>query len=251
QGIDTIVSTGDKDLAQLVDPHVTLVNTMSGEVLDVAGVNSKFGVPPERIVDYLMLVGDAVDNVPGVNKVGPKTAVKWLAEHGSIDALVAAADSVKGVAGNNLREAIPNFPLTRTLLTVKCDCDLSGHVSGWEDLAWRERDADTLTALFDRYGFRTWLRELTGDQERLPTGDARAAPQAVAPAELDYRIITDWAAFDAWMALVDEASLVALDTETTSLDEMRARLVGLSMAVKPGVACYIPVAHRGPEAGDQ
>lgn len=167
QGIDTIVSTGDKDLAQLVDPHVTLVNTMSGEVLDVAGVNNKFGVPPERIVDYLMLVGDTVDNVPGVNKVGPKTAVKWLAEHGSIDALVAAADSVKGVAGNNLREAIPNFPLTRTLLTVKCDCDLTGHVSDWEDLAWRERDAATLTALFDRYGFRTWLRELTGDQERL------------------------------------------------------------------------------------
>ena len=129
QGIDTIVSTGDKDLAQLVDLHVTLVNTMSGEVLDVAGVNDKFGVPPERIVDYLMLVGDTVDNVPGVNKVGPKTAVKWLAEHGSIDALVAAADSVKGVAGNNLREAIPNFPLTRTLLTVKCDCDLTGHVS--------------------------------------------------------------------------------------------------------------------------
>ncbi|CCJ50325.1 DNA polymerase I [Bordetella parapertussis] len=251
QGIDTIVSTGDKDLAQLVDPHVTLVNTMSGEVLDVAGVNDKFGVPPERIVDYLMLVGDTVDNVPGVNKVGPKTAVKWLAEHGSIDALVAAADSVKGVAGNNLREAIPNFPLTRTLLTVKCDCDLTGHVSDWEDLAWRERDAATLTALFDRYGFRTWLRELTGDQERLPTGDARAVPQAVAPAELDYRIITDWAAFDAWMALVEDAPLVALDTETTSLDEMQARLVGLSMAVKPGVACYIPVAHRGPEAGDQ
>ena len=150
------------------------------------------------------------------------------------------------MAGNNLREAIPNFPLTRTLLTVKCDCDLTGHVSDWEDLAWRRRDAATLTALFDRYGFRTWLRELTGDQERLPTGDARAVPQAVAPAELDYRIITDWAAFDAWMALVEDAPLVALDTETTSLDEMQARLVGLSMAVKPGVACYIPVAHRGP-----
>ena len=143
QGVDTIVSTGDKDLAQLVNSQVTLVNTMSGEVLNEAGVLNKFGVPPDRIVDYLMLVGDTVDNVPGVTKVGPKTAAKWISEYGSIDQLIADADGVKGVAGNNLREAIPNFPLTRQLLTVKCDCDLTGHVESIEDLAPRERDDAT------------------------------------------------------------------------------------------------------------
>lgn len=250
--VHTIVSTGDKDLAQLVNSHVTLVNTMSGEVLDEAGVVNKFGVPPDRIVDYLMLVGDTVDNVPGVTKVGPKTAAKWITEFGSIDKLIEGADGVKGVAGNNLREAIPNFPLTRQLLTVKCDCDLTGHVDSVHDLTPRSRDDAVLTELYERYGFRTWLRDLTGDTERVPAGDARVAHEApAAPATLDYRIIADWAAFDDWMALMQDAPIVALDTETTSLDEMQARLVGLSMSVAPGVACYIPVAHRGPDGAPQ
>ena len=244
--VHTIVSTGDKDLAQLVNSHVTLVNTMSGEVLDEAGVVNKFGVPPDRIVDYLMLVGDTVDNVPGVTKVGPKTAAKWISEFGSIDKLVEGAEGIKGVAGSNLREAIPNFPLTRELLTVKCDCDLTGHVDSVDDLTPRGRDEATLTELYERYGFRTWLRDLTGDAERVPAGDARVAVEVpVAPTELDYQIIADWPAFDAWLEKLQTAELVALDTETTSLDEMQARLVGLSMAVAPGVACYIPVAHRG------
>ncbi len=250
--VHTIVSTGDKDLAQLVNSHVTLVNTMSGEVLDEAGVVNKFGVPPDRIVDYLMLVGDTVDNVPGVTKVGPKTAAKWITEFGSIDKLVEGAEGIKGVAGNNLREAIPNFPLTRQLLTVKCDCDLTGHVDGVDDLTPRARDDATLTELYERYGFRTWLRDLTGDAERVPAGDARVAHEAPAvPETTDYRIISDWAAFDAWMEQVQQTALVALDTETTSLDEMQARLVGLSMSVAPGVACYIPVAHRGPDGAVQ
>ncbi|WP_454673400.1 DNA polymerase I [Achromobacter pestifer] len=250
--VHTIVSTGDKDLAQLVNSHVTLVNTMTGEVLDEPGVVNKFGVPPDRIVDYLMLVGDTVDNVPGVTKVGPKTAVKWLTEFGSIDKLIEEADGIKGVAGNNLREAIPNFPLTRQLLTVKYDCDLAGHVESVDDLIPRERDNATLTELYERYGFRTWLRDLTGDAERVPTGDARIAAEApAAPAELDYRIISDWTEFDAWFEKLQGASLVALDTETTSLDQMQARLVGLSLAVAPGVACYIPVAHRGPDGATQ
>ena len=250
--VHTIVSTGDKDMAQLVNSHVTLVNTMSGEVLDEAGVMNKFGVPPDRIVDYLMLVGDTVDNVPGVTKVGPKTAAKWITEFGSIDKLVEDADSIKGVAGSNLREAIPNFPLTRQLLTVKCDCDLAGHVDTVDDLKPRPRDDATLTELYERYGFRTWLRDLTGDTERVPAGDARVAHEApAAPETLDYRIISDWAAFDAWMELMQQTSLVALDTETTSLDEMQARLVGMSMSVSPGVACYIPVAHRGPDGAVQ
>ena len=158
--VRTIVSTGDKDLAQLVNSHVTLVNTMTSERLDPSGVLAKFGIPPERIVDYLMLVGDTVDNVPGVQKVGPKTAVKWLTEFGSIDALVAAADSIKGVAGANLRSAIPEFGLTRQLLTVKCDCDLTGHVDSLADLVPRPLDEAVLVELYDNYGFRSWLREI-------------------------------------------------------------------------------------------
>ncbi|MVW80323.1 DNA polymerase I [Bordetella sp. 02P26C-1] len=252
QGIHTIVSTGDKDLAQLVNEHVTLVNTMSGEVLDVAGVQNKFGVPPERIVDYLMLIGDTVDNVPGVTKVGPKTAVKWLSEFGTIDALIAQADTIKGVAGNNLREAIPMFPLTRQLLTVKCDCDLTGHIASFTDLEPKQPDVATLQSLYETYGFRTWLREVTGDTQRVPEGDARVIAEApAAPAELRYQVIAGWPAFDEWMALVAEAPLVALDTETTSLDEMQASLVGVSMSVEPGVACYIPLAHRGPDHPQQ
>ncbi|WP_171963381.1 DNA polymerase I [Bordetella trematum] len=252
QGWHTIVSTGDKDLAQLVNPQVTLVNTMTSETLDEAGVINKFGVPAERIVDYLMLVGDTVDNVPGVTKVGPKTAVKWLAEYGTIDNLVAHADSIKGVAGNNLREAIPNFPMTRQLLTVKDDCDLSAVLSSPQELAMGTVDTATLSELYDRYGFRTWLRELSGDAERVPAGDARVVAAAhAAPVAADYEIITEWPQFEAWLERLNQAELVALDTETTSLDGMQARLVGMSMAVTPGQACYLPLAHRGPEAGVQ
>lgn len=252
QGWHTVVSTGDKDLAQLVNPQVTLVNTMTSETLDEAGVVNKFGVPAERIVDYLMLVGDTVDNVPGVTKVGPKTAVKWLTEYGTIDNLVAHADAIKGVAGNNLREAIPNFPLTRQLLTVKDDCDLSAVLSSPEELAMGTVDTATLNELYDRYGFRTWLRELSGDAERVPAGDARVVAAAhAAPLEADYEIITEWPQFEAWLERLNQAELVALDTETTSLDGMQARLVGMSMSVTPGQACYLPLAHRGPEAGVQ
>jgi DNA polymerase-1 len=252
-GVKTIVSTGDKDLAQLVDDHVTLVNTMSGEVLDVPGVNQKFGVPPDRIVEYLMLVGDTVDNIPGVTKVGPKTAVKWLAEHGSIDALIEAADSIKGVAGANLREAIARFPLTRELLTVKCDCDLAGQVDSLADLVWRPRDAATLTELYEHYGFRSWVREISGDETRIPAGDARVQVDDIpaAPAETHYEIVTDWESFERLLQRLQAATLVALDTETTSLNEMEARLVGISFSTEPGVAAYIPLAHRGQDVGVQ
>jgi DNA polymerase-1 len=252
QDICTIVSTGDKDLAQLVNSHVTLVNTMNGEVLNEANVRPKFGVPPDRIVDYLMLVGDAVDNVPGVTKVGPKTAVKWLSEYGSVEQLVAAADSIKGVAGLHLRAAIPHFPLTRQLLTVKCDCDLSAHISSVAELVPREPNTQALVALYERYGFRSWLREITGDMQRIPAGDVHIAEGIpAAPAEVDYQTIDTWPKFDAWLERLTAVPLVALDVETTSLDEMEARLVGISMAVAPGVACYIPLAHRGFDSGRQ
>lgn len=263
RGVHTIVSTGDKDLAQLVNDRITLINTMSGEVLDEGGVRNKFGVPPERIVDYLMLVGDAVDNIPGVDKVGPKTAAKWLGEYGSLDNIVVHADALKGVAGQNLREAIPRFDLVRRLVTIKTDCELPPGILSFDDLRPRERDTETLIRLFDHYGFRTWLRELTGDPNRVPRGDARVRVAALSAQQEDsgglhliqddgaveYETVDTWEKFDDWLRRIEQADLVALDTETTGgLGALECRLVGLSLSVRPGQGCYIPLAHRGPDA---
>ncbi|WP_444633004.1 DNA polymerase I [Cupriavidus oxalaticus] len=271
QGVRTVVSTGDKDLAQLVNDQVTLVNTMSGEVLDPPGVAAKFGVPPERIIDYLSLIGDAVDNVPGVPKVGPKTAVKWLAEHGSLDGVMAAAPGMKGVVGENLRNTLDWLPMARQLVTVKTDCDLSKSVADFHALRETGEDKDKLVDFFQRYGFKTWLREATG--ERLPDARAQAraraaaapsqgglfdAPAAAAgsavqatedsaPTEIRYETVTTPGMLDDWMRRIEAAPLVALDTETDSLDPMQAQLVGISLSATPGQACYIPVAHRGPD----
>ena len=255
QGIDTIISTGDKDLAQLVTPHCKLVNTMNGEVLDQEGVRAKFGVPPERIVDYLMLVGDTVDNVPGVAKVGPKTAVKWLSAYDSVANLVAHANDIGGAVGENLRQAIGQFELTRHLLTVRTDCTLPASVQSIAELAPRRADETTLKRLYERYGFRSWLRELTGEPTRVPTGDSRIAkPQTTdsAPAELtrldpatlSYETVSTEEQARQWLKRIEQAELVALDTETTSLSGMQARLVGFSLAIEPGQACYVPLAHR-------
>lgn len=268
QGVRTVVSTGDKDLAQLVNGSVTLVNTMSGEILDPPGVQAKFGVPPERIVDYLSLIGDAVDNVPGVPKVGPKTAVKWLTEYGTLDNIMAGADGIKGVVGENLRNTLDWLPRARELVTVKTDCDLSNAVADFHALHDLGEDKDKLIAFFQRYGFKTWLREATG--EALPNARAaatRAAPQPaqgglfdaepasgqdqpaedLPPAEIRYETVTTEAALDAWLQKLVDAPIVAVDTETTSLDPMLAELVGISVSVEAGEAAYIPVAHRGPD----
>jgi DNA polymerase-1 len=252
EGVLSVVSTGDKDMAQLVNDHVTLVNTMTSETLDIEGVNKKFGVPPERIVDYLMLIGDSVDNVPGVDKVGPKTAVKWLSQYGTLEDLIRQADDIKGVAGNNLREAIPRFDLTRKLITIRTDCDLAEHIPDLESLTMRPADRAVLETLYERYGFRSWLRELTGDEERIPQGDSRVqAEVAAAPVEVHYEAVVDWQAFDRWIKAIESAELVAIDTETDSLVEMQARLVGISLATEPGTACYIPLTHRHPGSVDQ
>jgi DNA polymerase-1 len=236
QDIRSIVSTGDKDMAQLVNDHVTLVNTMSLETLDIPGVAAKFGVPPERIIDYLTLVGDTVDNVPGVAKCGPKTAVKWLAEYGTLDKLMAHADEIKGVVGDNLRAARDWLPQARVLITIKTDVALPFE---FDDLVLKPREIDTLRALFQRYEFRTWLREL----------DAAAEP---APPEQDcsgnhrthYETILTEAALDTWIAQLAAAPAFALDTETTSLNAMQAELVGISFAIGQGEAAYLPLAHH-------
>jgi DNA polymerase-1 len=264
-GLETIISTGDKDLAQLVTPHCTLVNTMNAEKLNPEGVKTKFGVPPERIVDYLMLVGDTVDNIPGVAKVGPKTAVKWLQSYDSVENLVAHVDEINGAVGKNLKEALSQFELTRYLLTIRTNCELPEGTKDIEHMLPKPKDVDTLLQLYERYGFRSWLRELTGDPERIPAGDARIAKvgnnaetteamQAVeAPnvENLEYETVLTMARAEAWLAQVQAADVVALDTETTSLNPLQARLVGFSLCVTPGQACYIPVAHHGTEAVEQ
>ncbi len=261
-GYETVISTGDKDLAQLVDERVRLVNTMSGEVLDRAGVIAKFGVPPERIVDYLALVGDSVDNVPGVDKVGPKTAAKWLGEHGSLDTIIDKAAQFTGATGENLRRALPMFPLTRELLTVKRDCDLDGHVQSIEaTLAARDEDKLALRDFFERKGFRSWLQqleaELGGAGARAASAPANA-PASGAPAdaphtpiERHYECVLSAEQLDAWMDRIARADLVCVDTETTSLDPMQARIVGISLSIEAGRACYIPLAHRYPDAPAQ
>ena len=238
KGIRSIVSTGDKDMAQLVDDHVTLVNTMSAETLDEAGVAAKFGVPPERIIDYLTLVGDAVDNVPGVAKCGPKTAVKWLTEFGTLDKLMAHADEIKGVVGDNLRAARDWLPQARVLITIKTDVDLP---FDFDDLVLKPRDTGVLRPLFERYEFRTWLRELdaaaTANPD-IPEQDSSGNHRA------HYETLLAEAQLDAWIAKLSSAPTFALDTETTSLDAMQAELVGISFATAHGEAAYLPLAHH-------
>jgi DNA polymerase-1 len=274
-GHRVVISTGDKDLAQLVDANVTLINTMSNERLDAAGVQDKFGVPPERIIDYLTLVGDSVDNVPGVDKVGPKTAVKWLAEYGSLAGVMAAADGMKGAVGENLRKALPWLPQAQRLVTVVTDCDLAGQVPGWpalEGLHFNPIDRDGLLEFFDRYGLKTFRRELTAAgaeettggatpeaspgsvlRQEAPTGGRPAgdAPTAAAASELRYETVLTLDALDAWIERIDAAPLTALDTETDSLDAMRAQLVGISLSVAPGEAAYIPLRHAYAGAPEQ
>jgi DNA polymerase-1 len=254
QGIDVTISTGDKDLAQLVGPHVTLVNTMTNTTLDIAGVTEKFGVPPERIVDFLSLTGDSIDNVPGVTKCGPKTAAKWLAEYGSLDAVMANADKVGGKIGEYLREALPTLPLSRELVTIRVDVELE---QGPIDLTLRERDTAALRELFTRYEFKAALKDLDteiGGPALAPApAVASAAPAEPLPATADarpgeYELVTTPEQFERWLKKLREAPLIAFDTETSSIDAMRAELIGLSFAVESGHACYIPVAHDYPGA---
>ena len=264
-GLDTVVSTGDKDLAQLVNDRVTLVNTMSNEKLDREGVIAKFGVPPERIVDYLTLVGDTVDNVPGVEKVGPKTAVKWLTQYGTLDGVVEHAKDIGGVVGENLRRTLDWLPQAKHLVTVKCDCDLSAHLSSIDQqLMNRPEDNEALREFFTRMGFRTWLREINAERQtpaaslapQNPVGDAQgglfpADAMPDAPAEVHYDTVFTEVQLQQWLEKIEAASLTAVDTETTSLEPMHASLVGISLCVEPGSAAYIPLAHNYPGAPDQ
>ena len=284
----TVISTGDKDLAQLVNNHVSLINTMSNEKLDEAGVLAKFGVPPNRIIDYLTLIGDTVDNVPGVTKCGPKTAVKWLSQYDNLDGVIANADKISGVVGENLRSALDWLPQGRVLITVKTDCDLSAHhISIGDSLTARSEDKAAMIDFFSRYGFKSWLRELSGDptagatpivtassQSSKPLTNAQSSTQssdkqaglfseAEAPqtdasnsnannkVSTQYDTVLTEAALDAWLTTIQHAALTSVDTETTSLEPMTAQLVGISLCCEVGRACYIPVAHHYPGAPTQ
>ncbi|WP_394781003.1 DNA polymerase I [Undibacterium sp.] len=269
QGLNAIVSTGDKDLAQLVNDKVMLINTMSNEKLDEPGVLAKFGVPPNRIIDYLTLIGDTVDNIPGVSKVGPKTAVKWLTQYDTLDGVIANADKITGAVGENLRQALDWLPQGRVLITVKTDCDLSAHMKSIiESLVSVPENKEGMIAFYSRYGFKTWLRELSGDPTANATplasasaqgglfgedgGTAAASPQIpAAPAVTRYETVLTEAELDAWIEKISAAKLTAVDTETTSLEPMTAQMVGISLCCEPGIAAYIPVAHNYPDAPQQ
>lgn len=233
-GMDAVISTGDKDMAQLVNEHVTLVNTMTDTSMDRQGVMEKFGVPPERIVDYLALIGDSVDNVPGVPKVGPKTAVKWLNEYGSLDKIMAKAGEIGGKVGDNLRDTLAQLPLSRELVTIKCDVSLDVTP---ESLHPAPVDTDKLRELYSRLEFKTWLSQLLQGGESVP------ALEKPAKTAQSYETIFEQAQLDAWLIRLNKAGLFALDLETTSLDYMQAEIVGLSFTDKAGEAAYVPVAH--------
>ncbi len=263
QGIEVLVSTSDKDMAQLVDGHVRLTNTMTGTTLDRSGVIEKFGVPPERIIDLLALMGDSVDNIPGVDKCGPKTAAKWLAEYDTLDGVMENADKIGGKVGENLRAALGHLPLSRRLATIKTDVALDVAPT---DLTLRERDVEALRALYRRYGFNAALKDLefgngNGGNGRNGEAGMKVAPQyrAVRSEDLPavdphlarkghYEPILDEARLDTWLARLREAPLIAFDTETTSLDAMQAEIVGVSFAVATGEAAYVPLAHDYPGA---
>ncbi|MCW8825830.1 MAG: DNA polymerase I [Gammaproteobacteria bacterium] len=245
-GHHVLISTGDKDIAQLVNEHVTLINTMTNSLMDPAGVVEKFGVPAERIIDYLTLMGDTSDNIPGIPKVGPKTAVKWLTEYGTLDDVVAHATEIKGKVGESLRDNLDQLALSRELVKIKCDVKDEALTTDIEALKPSKADTERLKQLYSEYEFKTWLRELLeAEQKGIDT------PLITDEAEPEYEMITEQPHLDEWLEKLRQAELFAFDTETTSLNYMDALIVGLSFAVEQGRAAYLPLAHSYPGAPEQ
>jgi len=242
QKVDTLISTGDKDLAQLVNPHVTLINTMNNLIMDEAGVMKKFDVPPSAIIDYLALMGDTSDNIPGIPKVGPKTAAKWLNQYETLDNLVAHADEIKGKVGESFRDNLDLLPLSKQLTTIKCDVELEQSI---KDLAMRAPDIEKLRQIYTQMEFKTWLSNLSAD------GNTTEEVASNKKTEGRYETVLDKKAFDKWLKRLNKARQFAFDTETTSLDYMKARVVGVSFAIEVGEAAYVPFAHDYPAAPDQ
>jgi DNA polymerase-1 len=256
RGLRTIISTGDKDMVQLVNDHISLINTMTNESIDQVSAQEKYGLPPAQFLDYLTLIGDTADNVPGVAKVGPKTALKWILQYGSLDAIVAAAPEISGAVGQNLRDALDWLPMAKRLLTIRCDLDLDITP---EALRHRELDSDAMANLVDRYDLRSWLKDPQTRFETVGSQEGKTE-NTIVPIESDplpvsnhnahfllesgnYEMVVSIEALDRWLALITQATLTCIDTETTSLDPMQAQLVGISLAVQAGQAAYIPLAH--------
>ena len=235
KNIETLISSGDKDLAQLVNNNIKLVNTMHDKVLDVDGVKEKYGVPPDQIIDYLALVGDRVDNVPGVPKVGVKTASKWLAEHGSLDTIIEKSAEIKGKVGENLRASLKQLSLSRELVTLKCDVTLN---KAPDELLLSEPNKDALREQYLKWQFRTWLGELGGPVTKKTNDETN-----IEVTKCEYQTIYEKKEFDEWFNLLSKASLFAFDTETTSLNYMEAEVVGISFAISTSKAAYVPLAH--------
>ncbi len=249
-GIETVISTGDKDMAQLVNQHVRLINTMTNVEMDEAGVIEKFGVRPDQIIDYLALMGDKVDNIPGVEKCGPKTAVKWLTAHPSLKEVMAHADEVKGKVGENLRTALPQLPLSYELATIKLDVELEQTVAELKPVA---ADIEKLTALYQQFELKRLLADLTAGDDK-PAAVVQSADETVElPGDVDaeYDIVLDKASFEIWLEKLKTAELFAFDTETTSVNYMKAKLVGLSFCIEVGKAAYVPLAHDYLDAPEQ
>ncbi|MCZ6586195.1 MAG: DNA polymerase I, partial [Gammaproteobacteria bacterium] len=236
-GLTTVISTSDKDMAQLVNEHVTLVNTMSHTTMDPNGVFEKFGVRPEQMIDYLALVGDSADNIPGVPGVGPVTAAKWLAEYGDLDTITSHAEEIPGKVGESLRNSLEVLPLYKELTTIVCDVDLPREPA---ELVYGEPDAARLQALYKRLEIKSLLRRIGPLEEEEPQRPAT-----------NYETVLTDDALGAWLTRIESAEIVAVDTETTSLNYMQAELVGISVSVEAGAAAYIPVAHRYPGAPEQ
>jgi DNA polymerase I len=254
-GEQVLISTGDKDMAQLVNERITLINTMNDSLLDRAGVKAKFDVYPEQIIDYLALVGDSSDNIPGIDKVGPKTAAKWLNAYGTLDALLAHAQDIPGKVGENLRAGTATVALSRQLATIRCDVPLAIDESG---LVAKPADVAGLRELYTRLEMRSFLRQLDagapapGTEAAVVAALAAAAPAAGADTiERHYTLISDWTQFLGWCERLARAPLFAFDTETTGLDYMQAQIVGVSFCVEPGRGAYVPLAHRYAGAPEQ
>ena len=259
RGLKVLISTGDKDMAQLVGEEIRLINTMSGSKYDRAGVKAKFDVWPEQIIDYLALVGDSSDNIPGIDKVGPKTAAKWLSQYGTLDNIVANAGEITGKVGENLRAGLETLALSRQLATIRCDVELPVAI---EDLTRKAADTEALRELYSRLELRSLLRQLPGgDAPQAEAGAASRSASAAPPAlttvaappavEKHYEMVSTEAQLAAWIDKLKSAELIAFDTETTSLNYMQAQIVGLSFCIEPGFAAYVPVAHDYPGAPDQ
>jgi len=251
---NVVVSTGDKDLAQLVNDRVTLINTMTNEKLDIEGVKNKFGLMPSQIIDYLTLIGDTSDNVPGVEKVGPKTALKWLNEYQTLDNIVAHASEFSGVVGENLRKALEWIPKAKDLITIRCDLDID---KNWDNLKPKIQDSSTLKNLYQRFEFKNWLNEIKDGNPQVVSQNKSSEKKvpikspSVFISKIKYDTIFEETSLHIWLEKIKEKKYVCVDTETNSLDPMQAKIVGISMSVTPGEAAYIPLAHDYPGAPQQ